>query len=220
MYWQNAEIKQRMQSVFMLWLAYLIFALAWTLLANDISQVEYFTQQAWIVTNNDTLKWISEYSKYPFYVLFIGFILFAHYKQQPALRFVGWGYVMAQLIGSVLIVRILKMTLGHARPSEIMHHTTNSVVDTWIGTTMSSGYHSFPSGHTSDFLISGVFLAICLPKTWMRILVMVFAVFNGVLRVALNRHFPLDVLGGVFIAGTVSFAVWQFWIIPRLSTSS
>jgi membrane-associated phospholipid phosphatase len=219
MYWQSAEVKQRLVSVFIMWLAYLIFALAWTLLANDLAHVENFVHQPWLQANQNTLKWISAYTMYPFYVLFIGFIFWGQYKQPSSLRFVGWGYIMAQLIGSVLIVRTLKMTLGHARPSE-MARALNGAVDTWIGTTTSSSYHSFPSGHTSDFLISGIFLAICLPKTWMRILVMGFAIFNGVLRIALNKHYPLDVLGGVVIAGIVSFSVWQFWIIPRLKTSA
>ena len=83
---------------------------------------------------------------------------------------------------------------------------------------MSAQYNGFPSGHTSDFFVSAIFLAICLPKIWMRVFIFSFAAFNGFLRVAQEKHFPVDVFGGLFLGGATAFLVWQYWISPRLQS--
>jgi membrane-associated phospholipid phosphatase len=218
MYWDIVALNKRYKSIVYIWLAYVAIMLAWTFFAGDLSQVQAFGKQPWITNNQTILKWLSDNSMYPLYVVFIGLIIVGKFKQIKHFSIVGWGYFLAQLLGSVAIVRTLKMTLGHARPDQ-MSKLANDVLDTWVGPTTSSGYHGFPSGHTSDFLISGIFIAMLLPKWWMRLLAMAFALFNGILRIALNKHFPLDVLGGAIIGGSVALLVWRYWVNPRLSHS-
>ncbi|MDH4456246.1 MAG: phosphatase PAP2 family protein [Candidatus Methylopumilus sp.] len=172
--------------------------------------------QSWMSSHREVFKWISDNMMYGFYAFFIGMLIWGYKSQDKQLRIIGWGYLLAQAIGSIFIVRVLKVMLGHARPDHLVQ-ATNGVLDAWVGPSLSSAYNSFPSGHTCDYLTSCLFLAICLPKIWMRVLVILLAVFNGALRVMLAKHFPLDVLGGVLIAGLTALGVWRYWVLPRLN---
>ena len=208
MFWQTAELQKRFRETVFIWVVCALASLAWMLSKGDHNDVTAFSHSAWVMANHDLLRWVSAWSMYPFYVFFVGMLLLGWYRQYPPWRLIGWGYLIAQLTGPVFIVRTLKILLGHARPE--------SGTELWVGPSFDAAYNGFPSGHTCDLFVSGIFLAMCLPQRWMRITAMLFAAFNGVLRVALNKHYPLDVLFGVVIAGLVSFAVWRFWITPRL----
>jgi membrane-associated phospholipid phosphatase len=153
---------------------------------------------------------------YFLYAFFIGMLILGYKSQQMQWRIIGWGYILTQGIGSIFIVSTLKVMVGHARPDQLAK-TGNTVFNAWAGPSFSSAYYGFPSGHTCDYLISFFFLAMCLPKMWMRILAIFLALFNGVLRVMLAKHFPFDVLGGVIIGGLTCLAVWQCWVLPRLN---
>jgi membrane-associated phospholipid phosphatase len=216
MYWQIAEINKRLKSAFILWIICIVIAGVWTIF-GDLQNVTSISHKHWLLTFHRVLHSINDKSMLPFYFLFIGIIIWAKFTQHKPLYLIGVGYVMAQMIGSVLIVRTLKILTGHARP-ETLIESAGRHTDLWIGPSISNLYNGFPSGHTSDFFVSAIFLAICLPKTWMRVLIISFAAFNGFLRVALEKHFPLDVLGGLFIGGVTTFLVWQYWIFPRLKT--
>ena len=48
-------------------------------------------------------------------------------------------------------------------------------------------------------------------------LMFAFAGLNGFLRVAQTKHFPLDVFGGVVLAGLSAYLVWKYWVAPRLN---
>ena len=60
-------------------------------------------------------------------------------------------YLLAQLLGSVLIVRVLKMTTGRARPDATSLPDFGSE---WAGISWDAAHHSFPSGHTADIVTS------------------------------------------------------------------
>jgi membrane-associated phospholipid phosphatase len=215
MYWLNVDLSARLKSVRGLWFAYLTLIIVWTYFYGDITHVQALSQQPWVLEHRALLKILSDDTMYPLYAFFIGMLIWGHYRQQAHLRIMAYGYLLSQLIGSILIVRILKMSLGHARPDQIAK-LSNGTLDTWVGPSLASSYHGFPSGHTCDYLVSCIFLAMCLPKTWMRVLALAVAAANGILRIALAKHFPLDVLGGVIIGGLVSLAILQYWVLPRL----
>jgi membrane-associated phospholipid phosphatase len=215
MYWLNVDLSARLKSVRGLWFAYLTLIIVWTYFYGDITHVQALSQQPWVLEHRALLKILSDDTMYPLYAFFIGMLIWGYYRQQAHLRTMAYGYLLSQLIGSILIVRILKMSLGHARPDQIAK-LSNGTLDTWVGPSLASSYHGFPSGHTCDYLVSCIFLAMCLPKTWMRVLALAVAAANGILRIALAKHFPLDVLGGVIIGGLVSLAILQYWVLPRL----
>jgi len=216
MFWQNVNFEDRLKSTRLLWFCYLAAMLGWTIFFGDIAHVKMLANQPWMSSHREVLKWLSDNMMYGFYAFFLGMLIWGYKSQNKQMRIIGWGYLLTQAIGSIFIVRILKIMMGHARPDHLTQ-ASNGVLDAWAGPSLSSAFNSFPSGHTCDYLTSCLFLAICLPKVWMRVLVILLAVFNGALRVILVKHFPLDVFGGVLIGGLAVLGVWQYWILPKLN---
>ncbi|HKJ94025.1 MAG TPA: phosphatase PAP2 family protein [Gammaproteobacteria bacterium] len=159
------------------------------------------------------LSLFTDYGMYVFYALFIIVLLVGWRRGDRRLRTLGWGYVLAQLSGSVLIVRSLKILTGHARPNALAPGAAGSH---WIGPTMDASYHSFPSGHTADLFTGAIFVAVLARNPALRVLGFALAALVAFSRVALDKHYPTDVLAGLVIAGVVSLCLLAYWVRPRL----
>ena len=61
-----------------------------------------------------------------------------------------------------------------------------------------------------------LFMALLLPRGWLRGACLGFAAVMGLTRIALGEHYPLDALAGAFIGGATALAVIQWWVLPRL----
>lgn len=214
MWWQTAELERRLRSTLFIWAGFVGVALLWMLCCGDLAAVASVARAPWVVAAYEQLRWLSAWSMYPFYVFFAGVMVWGWYRRQPRWRVLSWGYLIAQLGGSVILVRTLKALIGHARPD--FEYLGSELADMWIGPTSDASFQGFPSGHTTDLFISAIFLSTLLPKTWMRTVALAFAAFNGVLRIALAKHYPVDVLGGVLLGGLAALLVLHLWVIPRL----
>ncbi len=208
MFWQAADIKARLSSVIIIWLLMLGCMLALTLLVGNARLAQLVSTAAWVVRHEDQIQAITDFSMYPFYLLFIAILAAGWLRRDACLRALGWAYIMAQLIGTVSIVRVLKMATGHARP--IVQEP--GLVDTWIGPTTVSAFHSFPSGHTADLFTSAIFMAVLVPYLWLRVVLLAFALSVGLTRVALSMHYPVDVIAGASLGGLVAILVLRYWM--------
>lgn len=208
-------INTRQQTLWLLTAVYFNIAMVSSVTFNDISNIITLSQHHWIQTNHAKLKWLSNNLMFGFYLTFISLFILAWLKKHHRLKLICQAYFLTQLIGSVLVVGALKRLFGHARPSQFIHHGITSQ-DAWIGPTTNVYYFGFPSGHTCDYLISCLFLALLLPKRWMQALAIILAMLEGFFRLALAKHFPIDVLGAVLVAGLCSYGVIRYWLIPRL----
>ena len=102
-------------------------------------------------------------------------------------------YVKAQLIFAFVLVRILKIVLGRARPGHGAEFTFFS---------FAFRYNSFPSGHSADAFVSGVFLYYLLKNSKYsacRFLPLIYAFLIAVSRVFISSHYPSDVAAGMVI---------------------
>jgi membrane-associated phospholipid phosphatase len=115
-------------------------------------------------------------------------------------------YVKAQLIFSFVLVRILKIILGRARPGHGSEFTFFS---------LAFRYNSFPSGHSVDAFVSGVFLFYLLKNSKYsacRFLPLIYAFLIALSRVFISSHYPSDVAAGMAIG---ILGAWFF--ISRLN---
>jgi membrane-associated phospholipid phosphatase len=70
------------------------------------------------------------------------------------------------------------------------------------------GFDSFPSGHTTQVVLLTTLLALYFPRT--RYFVIPLATLAAVSRIALERHFMTDVIGGVALALLSVYIVARF----------
>ena len=94
-------------------------------------------------------EFLSDWGLYLFYTIFSILFVVGLIKKRPNLINIALAYIKAQLVFSLLVVRLLKFVLGRPRPGygfELILFTTRA------------SHHSFPSGHSADAFASGVCL--------------------------------------------------------------
>jgi len=138
-------------------------------------------------------KFLTHWGLYLFYAIFAGFWIYAFIRKNRKFIHIGLAYLKAQLVFSLLVVRILKVSLGRARPG---HGSGFTFFET------SSKFNSFPSGHSADAFVSGVFLYFLLKQTkyaGLRFLPLIYAFLIAFSRVCVSAHYPSDVAAGITI---------------------
>ena len=136
---------------------------------------------------------LSDWGLYLFYTVFAVVLLVGFIKKRPHLINIGLAYIKAQLIFSLVVVRLLKFVIGRPRPGygyELTLFTTHA------------SHHSFPSGHSADAFASGVCLFYLLSQSKYsnyRFLPLIYAFLIATSRVFVSSHFASDVGDGMAI---------------------
>ena len=153
------------------------------LAARDLVEPDYY----------DITKLFTKWGLYLFYAFFAGLWVYALIRKNRKFIHIGLAYLKAQLVFSLIVVRILKIFFGRVRPG----HGSGF---TFFG--MSGNYNSFPSGHSADAFVSGVFLYYLLKQSQydrFRFLPLVYAALIAISRELDSAHFPADVVAGMLI---------------------
>ena len=150
-------------------------------------------------------KLITNWGLYLFYAIFAVLLVYSLVRKNRRLTGLCLAYIKAQLIFSFAVVRFLKIVLGRARPGHGADFTFFS---------FDSHFNAFPSGHSADAFVSGVFLFYLLKHSryaGSRFLPLVYAFLIAASRVFVSAHYPSDVAAGMAIGIT---GAWFF--ISRL----
>jgi undecaprenyl-diphosphatase len=208
-----AQVEARLGGLRAAWLAITAAGAIWALWLGDAQGLLQIAESPWVASHRRAIGIFSDWALSPFYALFAAALILGWRLRQRPLVVAATGYLIAQLCCSVLLVRLLKMSSGHARPS------TGSMTEAggpWIGPTLDASFHSFPSGHTADAFTSALFLGLLLPGRALWPVWLAIAVAVGLSRVCLYSHYPSDVVAGTFLAGAVALLTTHFWTLPRL----
>jgi membrane-associated phospholipid phosphatase len=153
------------------------------LTARDIVPPDYFF----------VAELITDWGLYLFYAIFTALFLYSIIRKNRKLTGRCLAYLKTQLIFSFAVVRILKILCGRARPGYGTDFTFFS---------LEFRYNAFPSGHSADAIVSGIFLYYLLNQSkyagW-RFLPLVYAFCIALSRVLVSAHYPSDVAGGLAI---------------------
>ena len=128
-----------------------------------------------------------------FYSIFAVLLVYAFIKKNRKLVNLCVAYLLTQLVFSLGVVRLLKIVLGRARPG---HGSEFTFFSTHFR------YNSFPSGHSADAFVSGVFLYYLLKYSkypGCRFLPLIYAFLIALSRVFISSHYPSDVAAGMAI---------------------
>jgi len=212
-----AALARRLQFVTAAFAALAVLGLLLALAYGDSGSVALVHRAAWTQEHYAFLRVFTDYGLYPFYILFLALFAWGWYRREPGLKLLAQGYFLAQLLGSVLIVRVLKMTFGRARPDATPLPDFGSE---WAGFSWDAAHHSFPSGHTADIVISTLFATILFRNPWAAGVCLVWAAALALSRLALAKHYPSDALAGAIIAVVVSLVVLRYWLLPRLGRAA
>ncbi|MCB1614342.1 MAG: phosphatase PAP2 family protein, partial [Xanthomonadales bacterium] len=173
-------------------LAWWVVVLAW----GDQLPIQCFDHY-WSHAANQGLKLLSDGSLWIGYLAMLAVLVRGYALGDLAMRAYAWSYFATQMIISGGVVQLLKMTIGRARPGlEDLNGALHP--DLLVA---SPNFHSFPSGHTTDLMISAVFIAGLLPRPEQRRCCLIIAAGLVALRVLLVKHWPTDVLAGVVLGG-------------------
>ncbi len=208
-----APLTRRLRFVTAAFAALAVLGLLLALVYGDSGSVVLVHRAAWTQEHYAFLRSFTDYGLYPFYVLFLALFAWGWVRREPGLKLLAQGYFLAQLLGSVLIVRTLKITLGRARPNATPLPDFGSE---WAGFSWDAAHHSFPSGHTADIVTGALFAALLIRNPWAVAALVLWALAMGMSRLALAKHYPSDALASALIAVAVSLLVLRYWMWPRL----
>lgn len=204
-----AEIQARIRAAGRAWALALVALALWAAWAGDPGGLAQLHSD-WARAHRQALRVFTDWALYPAYVFFPALILWGGLRRDRALRLVGWSWVLAELAGAALTVRILKILTGHGRPN------AGDAAGGWFGPSLDSALNSMPSGHSADIFTSAVLLCLLLPRPWMRLAAMFWALAVALSRVALGKHWPMDVVAGAAVGGLWALIVAESWLAPRL----
>ena len=90
--------------------------------------------------------------------------------------------------------------------------------DTRVRAIVHASGNGFPSGHTQGAVVLWGFLAVVFRRTWLWMLAAVLMVLVPLSRLYLGVHFPLDLLGGYLIGGSLLGV--GLWAEPKVAGGS
>ena len=137
-----------------------------------------------------------------FLISFCGYVLcflykkfYKNYKKILVIKAnVFFLFLCSSIIISGLLTQILKHLIGRPRPN----HSLESEVSSINFLSFDSGFHSFPSGHTSTIFVVALTLSIFTPK--IKYLYLFFASIIASSRIVVEAHYFTDVVGGAAVA--------------------
>lgn len=114
-------------------------------------------------------------------------------------------FVIVSLAHSAVIVHILKLSIGRARPKALFREDYYGASPLAFDTDLSS----FPSGHSQTIWAVMTVLIILFPRGWP--LFVSWALLISSSRIIVGAHFPSDVIMGSFIAVMSTLYVRHRW---------
>ena len=191
-----ADLKKEIFMVIGIWVLWAFVMTSLVYIFGDVGLAVFFQSLIQISLVKKTLAVFTDYALYPFYFIFVCLIGLGFYKNIESFRGLAWRYFLAQFIGSILLVRLLKMLVPRGRPSS---EFPSIFIGDFTQFYVDPSFHSFPSGHAADVWTGATILFVVAKQISVKFSLIVVAILVSLSRVALGAHYPIDILFGSLI---------------------
>ena len=191
-----AHLKKEISMVIGIWLLWALVLTSLVFIFGDVGLADSFQSLIKISVVKKILPVFTDYALYPFYFIFVCLFGLGFYKNIQSFRDLAWRYFIAQVIGSIVLVRLLKMLVARGRPSS---EFPSIYIGDFTQLYMDASLHSFPSGHAADVWTGATILFIVAKQVSVKFSLIVVAILVSLSRVALGAHYPIDILVGSLI---------------------
>jgi membrane-associated phospholipid phosphatase len=202
----EARLTRAFAALALIWLATL---LVW-LQVGDAGFAHWFAAPPFNTRWRIVSSLLSDWGMVGFYLLFLGVLARGLARDDRVLRQIGLAYLLAQIVGSLLLVRLIKMGCGRPRPG-----AEEAGMAFCTGPNVHSSFHAFPSGHTTDLIVSALFVAIFVRSRSAGVVAMLLALGVAMSRVVLGSHHMSDVLAGALLGMIIVWLTLQRYLLPR-----
>jgi membrane-associated phospholipid phosphatase len=155
-------------------------------------------------------RFLSQWGMVGFYLFFLGVLIRGMVRRENYLRQIGLAYLYAQIFGSLILVRMIKIGCGRPRPG-----AEEAGAAFCTGPNFHSSFHAFPSGHTTDLIVSALFIAMFVRSRVVGVLAMLLAFGVAMSRVVLGSHHMSDVLAGALLGAIIVWLALRRYLLPR-----
>lgn len=179
----------------------LVAAGCFALIGGEEATALFFEQ--WRLQNPHITPWLKLYTDWgnaAFYLAYAAVLVVGLARGRRELTALALGYLAAQLLVSLLAVRLLKMSIGRPRPL---------VGGDLLPFTAQGSHNSMPSGHAAEFTLQTLPLALRSGSLLWPLLLGLALGLMAFTRMALGWHNPTDVLAG-WALGTLGGLLAQY----------
>ncbi len=181
-------------------------ALSW-FWGDELVRVHGWVLNEWFMDLPWLIRLIVRQAHWAFYLGFALFATVAYLRGRKAEAGPALLYLAVNLLIGLLLVRLLKMSLGRPRPFLETHG-----VLAWQPYAGDTYWESLPSGHTTDAFVGAGLIRRLYRPAWLRWASLGVAILVGVSRVVLGKHYPSDVISGMmlgYLGGYWMAGLWQ-----------
>jgi undecaprenyl-diphosphatase len=190
----------------LLWLGALM---AW-LMRADAALLHYFDTSHFFGSLRPVFEWYTDWGLFVFYAFFIGLLAYGVRNKRPLFKLAGLAYVYAQVFGTLLLVRLIKIGCGRPRP-----HVASVNDAVCQAPSLAHAFNSFPSSHAANVAVGAMFILLLLRSRVAALLALAAALFMALSRIAIVEHYLSDVLAGLAVGMTVAWVVMRVYLLPR-----
>jgi membrane-associated phospholipid phosphatase len=202
----EARLSRSLAALALLWLG---ASLVW-LQVGDVGFAHWLAAPPFNTRWRFVSGFLSDWGMVGFYLFFLGVLARGLAHGERVLRQIGLAYLYAQIFGSFMLVRMIKMGCGRPRPGA---EEVGAAFCT--GPNFHGAFHSFPSGHTTDLIVSALFIAIFVRSRGAGVLAMLLAFGVALSRVVLGSHHMSDVLAGALLGALIVWLTLRRYLLPR-----
>jgi membrane-associated phospholipid phosphatase len=206
----EARLTRALVALALVWLG---ASLVW-LQGGDAAFVHWFAAPPFNTRWRPEFRFLSQWGMVGFYLFFLGVLMRGAVRRETYLRQIGLAYLYAQIFGSLLLVRMIKMGCGRPRPG-----TDEAAAAFCAGPNLHGAFHAFPSGHTTDLIVSALFVAMFVRSRVVGVLAMLLAFGVAMSRVVLGSHHMSDVLAGALLGAIIVWLTLRRYLLPRWRSS-